>query len=268
MMNKRNVPVSGANITQVWLEVMDHLLDSGVEQISHLDVRIDGFSDGCPDEYPEARKLLDSALESRGPCNTNANANLIFPESAWKIERHRGTSARDFTKHYHDNLMPRLAKQDTRNLCGTYFDRMVAYPNGGDHVNQLGQLLELVDKNVRRQSAYQLAIYHPGEDLDGSPYMRFPCLDYVAFTRDGDELLLSAFYAYQLIFDRGYGNYLGLCRLGRFMAEQMGLRFAQFSCRVGAAKLTMSKKVNKTYARDLVAQMRESTTKDAEKKAA
>lgn len=265
-MNRQNVLVSGSNLTSVWLEVIGHLVEPGVEQITHLDVRIAGFTDGFPDEYPNARAMLDRALESHGPCNTNANANLLFPETAWRIQRQRGASARAFLSHYHKNIMPRLAKQDHRNRGGTYFDRMVAYPNGTAYVNQLERLLELWAKDVHRQSAYQMAIYHPGEDLDGSPYMSFPCLDYVAFTRDGDELFLSAFYAYQLIFSRGYGNYLGLCRLGRFMAEQMGVQFSQLSCRVGAAKLA-DKKVGKKHVRDLVAQMQTPSALEMTRKA-
>jgi len=34
----------------------------------------------------------------------------------------------------------------------------------------------------------------------------------------------------QYLFERAYGNYLGLCRLGRFMAEQMGLSLVKMTC--------------------------------------
>jgi hypothetical protein len=44
------------------------------------------------------------------------------------------------------------------------------------------------------------------------------------------------------VFDRGYGNYLGLCRLGSFMAGEMGLTFRQLTCVVSCAELgTLSK---------------------------
>ncbi len=96
--------------------------------------------------------------------------------------------------------------------------------------------------------------------------MGFPCLDHVAFTREGDQLVVSAFYASQLIFDRAFGNHLGLCRLGAFMAEQMQLDFVQLSCHVGAAKL--SDKMRKTDIKSLVTKMRAAAENDATRKAA
>lgn len=34
----------------------------------------------------------------------------------------------------------------------------------------------------------------------------------------------------QYIFERAYGNYLGLCRLGEFIAAQLGLKLVQMNC--------------------------------------
>lgn len=252
MTNKSNIIVTNSNITLAWLEAIEHLLDKGVEQLTHFTLRLNDFSDGFPTEFRDARARLDLVLKANGPCTTNENANLLFPESAWKIQRQTGATAQEFLKHYHDNLMPRLKTQDKRNKNGTYFDRMVAYPDGEGHVNQLGQLLALwQDKKLRRQSAYQVAIYHPGKDLKATPYLGFPCLDHIAFTKDGDELYMSAFYAGQAVFSRGYGNYLGLCKIGRFMGEQMGLRFTQFSCHVAMAKLQMSGKKKKDHTKPI-----------------
>jgi hypothetical protein len=56
-------------------------------------------------------------------------------------------------------------------------------------------------------------------------------------------LILNAFYATQLLFNKAYGNYLGLCRLGDFMAHEMGLSFERMNCFVGVAKMG---KINKT----------------------
>src|SRR5262249_43220952 len=63
-------------------------------------------------------------------------------------------------------------------------------------------------------------------------------LDYIAFAHDdGGGLSLTALYATQFVFDRGYGNYLGLCRLGSFMAGEMGLTFRQLTCVVSCAEI-------------------------------
>ena len=39
------------------------------------------------------------------------------------------------------------------------------------------------------------------------------------------------------VFDKAYGNYLGLARLGVFMAHEMGMSMAQLNVMVGVAKL-------------------------------
>ncbi len=50
-------------------------------------------------------------------------------------------------------------------------------------------------------------------------------------------LVLNAFYATQQILSKAYGNYLGLCNLGHFMAYEMGLTFERMNCFVGVEKL-------------------------------
>jgi hypothetical protein len=71
--------------------------------------------------------------------------------------------------------------------------------------------------------------------------MGFPCLQQVIFVPLGPSgrngLMVNAFYATQYMFEKAYGNYLGLCRLGTFMAHYMGLKFVRLSCTVGTAEL-------------------------------
>ena len=65
----------------------------------------------------------------------------------------------------------------------------------------------------------------------------FPCLQHVAFAPQGaDGLAVTGFYVTQYIFERAYGNYLGLCRLGRFMAQEMGKQLTQVTCVASPAK--------------------------------
>jgi hypothetical protein len=44
----------------------------------------------------------------------------------------------------------------------------------------------------------------------------------------------------QYLFERAYGNYLGLARLGEFMAHEMGLRLERVVCFSAVAKLEVS----------------------------
>ena len=52
-----------------------------------------------------------------------------------------------------------------------------------------------------------------------------------------NTLSLNAFYATQQLFVKAYGNWLGLCRLGTFVAGQTGLRFAELNCFAGIQKM-------------------------------
>jgi hypothetical protein len=158
MKSERNVVVEGSNLTEVWLGTAERLLRRGVEQLTHFEARIVGFTANRPDESPAARSALDDALRADGPCDTNATANLIFPEKSWLMARHAKRSTSEFFVRYHDSIAPRLAKQDLRNRYGTYFDRMIAYPAPGGPMNQLAKLLDNWSKGRRRQSAFQLQI--------------------------------------------------------------------------------------------------------------
>ena len=41
----------------------------------------------------------------------------------------------------------------------------------------------------------------------------------------------------QQLFEKGYGNFLGLARLGAFVASQVGLMLARVTCFVGIEKM-------------------------------
>ena len=107
---------------------------------------------------------------------------------------------------------------------GLYFERMVMYGRGPCDGNQLEWIL----------SQYQFAIGRAPLDASGddirsgarslaSAQLGFPCLQQVSFVPTRCGLVVNAFYATQHIFDKAYGNYLGLAQLGAFMAREMGM---------------------------------------------
>ena len=127
-----------------------------------------------------------------------------------------------------------------------YFERMVMYGRGPCGGNQLEWILSQFNsrKSVRR-SMLQATTFDPGRDHVTSAQLGFPCLQQVSFEPTTAGLVTNAFYATQQIFDKAYGNYLGLAQLGAFMAREMGMPLARLNVMVGVAKL---ERINKSDA--------------------
>lgn len=223
------VLVQEGDLAVAWAKAFGFFSQRGVSEITPLVVNITGFQGGFPTENAAIRAEVDTALskrqESQNTCVPDTTANTIFPENLWRLHRAKGRKA--FLAKY-EALLPRLQKRDSRNHKGTYFSRMISGSGG----NQLGHVLDTWQAGHRRRSALQIVIFDPTKDHSDQPFLGFPCLDYLTFTPDtsANTLSVTAMYATQWIFDRAYGNYLGLCRLGRFVAEEMGLRFSQLTC--------------------------------------
>ena len=85
----------------------------------------------------------------------------------------------------------------------------------------------------------QATTFDPYRDLTTSGQPSFPCLQHIAFDPDikAGNLAMTAFYATQQLFVKAFGNWLGLCRLGAFVAEQSGLKFTRFTCFAGVQKM-------------------------------
>jgi len=201
-----------------------------------------GFSGDLPDEDAPIRQAVDQALSR---CEKNAVAvsgMTIFPYGLWQ---HRG---RPPWENFHPlcvkRFFPRLKACDARNRLGTYFERMMNFTGqrGGEGktVDQLGFIIDLLRNSQRwpRQSALQLSCFDPAKDHTGQPVRGFPCLQQVGVSHDGNNrIAVHAFYPTQYIFDRGYGNYVGLCHLASYIAHQTGLQFARLNCYIGEPHL-------------------------------
>jgi hypothetical protein len=183
------------------------------------------FADSMAEENHQIRRVLDEALTShRTSCNTVANT--IFPESLWNPARERALLYQRYMVH----TWPRV-KKCAANYRGTYFQRLIAFENGDDPINQLEHVITTWHKQNHRHSALQLSVFDPRHDHTDGRRLGFPCLHQVCFTPLGangaEGLAVTGFYATQHIFEKAYGNYMGLCRLGKFMAHEMKLRFTR-----------------------------------------
>lgn len=186
-----------------------------------------------------AEEKLDAFLLAHGCISIQTVANTIFPLSVWRWsggDRHR------FYRRYYE-MWPHIRRAHG-NRRGVYFHRLVDFRHGsgGDPVNQLENIIATWKRGNHRFSALQAAVYDPSRDFSNAMQLGFPCLQQIAFrpheTSDGKQLDVIAFYANQLLVEKAYGNYLGLYRLGQFMASEMGLGLCQVSCIAGALKLS------------------------------
>jgi len=199
-------------------------------------------------ETPAIRRSLERLLAGFSDCSVRncieTIAGTIFPQSIWLRcggDRHKLYSE-------YDMIWPRV-KRCFPNRYGVYFRRLTAFEGHGKAVNQLETIITTWHKGVHRHSALQAGVFDPLRDHKATRQLGFPCLQQVVFRPNGvngtDGLSVVAFYATQLLLEKAYGNYLGLHRLGRFMAGEMGLALRDVTCVASDLKLTELKGVGK-----------------------
>lgn len=249
MSNIEPVVISDTNLSRAWARILVHAVDHPGTEISPLVISLSGFGgqDDIP-EIPAIRGSLDAMLRGRRDFEIATVANTIFPQSVWRIA---GGNRLVLYKEYIETL-PRYVAMERMNKDGTYFSRLIAFDvdaRTGDRssclvgVPENGNQLEFVIKllaqgKVRRDSAFQMSIFDPTRDHSTQPYKVFPCMQHLTFIRlENGGLGLNAFYATQQIVRKAYGNLLGLCRLGHFVASETGLTLDRVTVFVGCEKI-------------------------------
>lgn len=225
---ERLLPTS-SNLSIAWAQAFLKVMQRGVTELSPLVVTVDDIQDGVAAENAAIRDAIDKHLKALQLQSCHTVANTIFPDSMWNAN---AANDADLLFERFDRAWPRLSRCRANNR-GSYFRRLTAYqPNGSeDAVNQLKHIAATYKKGNHRRSALQAAIIDPTRDHNDCRQLGFPCLHQVAFAPTADDgLVVTGFYATQFLMDRAYGNYLGLCRLGRFMAKQMDLEFRRMIC--------------------------------------
>ena len=199
------------------------------KEIAPLVVVLKDLNGGEPLEVDRIREALDEELAAQGSGLCHTVANTIFPKTMWNPEAGRQEL---FDRYF--RVFPRVKRMHKGNKYGLYFQRLIAFgcdDNGNGGVNQLDHILTTWERGNRRRTALQAALLDPRKDHTHQRQRGFPCLQQVTFARTGTNgLAVTGFYATQYIVERAYGNYLGLCRLGEFMAHEMGLRLDQMTC--------------------------------------
>lgn len=229
--------INNSNLSLAWCEAWLYCYDRDQSCFGPLIISIGDIHSETPEENQSLRALLDDTLAAAGGVQSRISAMTIFP---WEMWQRRGKpDCNEFSSLCIERVLPRLQKLSILNRYGTYFSRMMAYTGhckeGEKQINQLSHVIELLKKPRRvRESALQIACFDPAKDHTNQPVRGFPCLQQIGVTYgDDDTIALNAYYPAQYLFDRAYGNYLGLCHLGSFIAHQAGMRFDRLNCFIG-----------------------------------
>jgi hypothetical protein len=228
--------IEDTNLSRAWSRVFLEVLDHPGTTIAPLTLSITGFqSEGKSEEDPAVRAALDACLAAKGRADIETVAWTIFPQQLWRLAQHDRYRLFDlYTEAYprYRALNPRL------NARGLYFGRLIAFGNESRAFNQLEWIISAYrERSSVRKTMLQAAVFDPMQDHVRQAQLGFPCLQHVTFVPGDGQLCVNAFYATQQLFDKAYGNWLGLSRLGEFMAREMGLTFTRLNCFVGIEKL-------------------------------
>ena len=228
--------VDDTNLSRAWSRILLQVVEGAGTEISPLVLTLTGFGeDGSVSEDPTVRKALDALLARKKRRSVEDVAFTIFPQRLWQMCR--GDRTRLFAL-YRDTFKRWQAMNLTANRRGIYFERLVMWGSGPCGGNQLEWVLSQFASRIGvRRSMLQAATFDPGRDHVASAQLGFPCLQQVSFVPTDAGLVVNAFYATQQLFDKGYGNYLGLVQLGGFMAHEMHMPLVRLNVMVGVAKM-------------------------------
>lgn len=265
--------VSETSISRAYARILLDVMAGPGKEIAPLYVSISGFEGGSPPaEDRDFRRAMDELLRRNDKRDIEDVAFTIFPQRYWEMAK--GDRALLF--EYYRMAFPAFrAANRQANGRGLYFERLTMFGNGPCDGNQLEYVLSQYEaRSEVRRSMLQAAIFDPARDHTPSAQLGFPCLQQVSFVPSDAGLVVNAFYATQQLFDKAYGNYLGLAQLGAFMASEMGLPFARLNVMVGVAKLERITKSDAglvalaAQARKCLAVPQQSTPRDALRTAA
>ena len=235
------------SVPAAWGAALKLLMQPGVHELDPLLLTITDVGPVGHEPNPPLRIELDRMLHKLSKQSTSTVANTIFPKSLWNPKRERTV----FYERYLRHVLPAIRPD---NPHGTYFERMIHFGGEESPVNQLEQVIGTwVDHGNHRHSALQVSIFDPHKDHKHNRRLGFPCLHQVCFTPLGengvDGLTVTGFYATQHLLTKAYGNYLGLIRLGHFVAQAIGLRLTRMTC--FSAKVVLGDGITKEVPRSL-----------------
>lgn len=234
--NSEPLMIAARSVSEAYSRVLLHILGHPGKEIAPLVLTIDGFDQKYDvPEDPAVRIAVDALLKAKGYIDVEDVAYTIFPQRLWTMAQ--GDRARLF-EFYRMAFPAYRARNPKLNGRGLYFERLVMFGRGPCEGNQLEWILsQFESRSGVRRSMWQATTFDPERDHNASAQLGFPCLQHVTFVPTKAGLVANAFYATQQLFDKAYGNYLGLAQLAAFVAHEMKLPLARLNVTIGVAKL-------------------------------
>ena len=240
------VTVAEANLSRAWAATLLAVAEIPEKKAFHTVTRIADVTG----EEPPIRGLADALLAERSLDDVDTVQNTLFPAA---MAAHEPDPSQLGTRYL--ELLPVLRRLDRRNAKGTYFGRIVGYPGpSGKRINQLTELVRrLTVENANpgpKQARYEVnispasvpvPIVDPERDTSA---MAFPCLSLLSFQLDHGTLHTLAQYRSQYLLQRGYGNYLAIAGLMRYVAAAAGLTTGQLTVVGGLAAADKTRKAD------------------------
>jgi hypothetical protein len=229
--------IPSENLSYAWAELFLSIIKGSGKEISSLIISLTEFKNGIPNEDIAIREALNDCLSAYNKEQIDTVANTIFPDTLWELAQYNRQVF--FAKYIHN--LPRIkALEPRRNCRGLYFERLIAFGCDFANGNQLEHIISAYTSNPSfRRAMFQASVFDPHRDHTLAPRLGFPCLQHLQFLPDNksETLTVNAFYATQQVFEKAYGNYLGICRLSLFMAHEMRLSLDRVNFYIGVAKL-------------------------------
>lgn len=242
-MKHESMIIESDNVSHAWGRAFLRLLDKGVTRLNPLILQINVGDTGNAWEDKRFREPLNQLLGEIDAVPIEGTINTIIPHNLYNPKLGREKFYQNFLKGW-----PRLARC-RKNQHGNYFLRLLSYPDldysstwrksAKSASPQLEYLIDGLQKPGLRNSALQAMLYYPPVDSNGSALLGFPCLQSIHLTKchDDSTFTLTAIYPSQHLVTRGYGNYIGLILLGKFLEQESGVRLSKFICLSSQATL-------------------------------
>lgn len=268
--------IEGANVSRAWLEAVRALARKGSDpRALHMVVSI---ADPITEEQ-EIRRAVDTLLADVELPPVDTVANTIFPTATAATSNSHAQLAERYLAYLPrlrkfkgnqlgtyfgrliaypgpDGPVDQLARAIDRMQKGgrarftryeALIDQPAPHPLGDVHPMDID--LEETEPSDSGPAALNgegeataafVPIYVPGKDnVPGN----FPCLSYCSFQLDAEGRVHAvAYYRSQSMVQRAYGNYLGLGRLLRHVAEQAGLKTGELTVVAGQAQIEMARR--------------------------